>query len=417
MITVLTSACTIQSTTPNISTDGVSTIPAAILYKFFPCCEKAFDDTKITSLEELNKIWSKKNPSATTFLGNWLFYKSTHPDDNDYLFNFLQKHSQKIALTILFDLLEFAKCHFSDELVNECHNCAYKMMTNSIELLPYFIKQYIETDSLTLKEIYELVISEIKEKDKKKLFHLLAKCITDSYYAYDIIKGGKIFLEIQKISNILLISPFYSTYDSQEELLLLLRDILCIFPPNKLPIESKLLIALLNHLSFDEKDPYLKVLRIMLKNFHSKKITLIEQLEPIIIDSSKNIETAHLYTWTLFLRAMALGELSCYKEGLNDLEIILSLPPNALYLGALAISGRYFWHLNHFDEALELFNLILQISPNDVAVLTLRGNIYGEKNEYKNALKDIKKAIEITPQITLLSKLRDYIFYKQSQIK
>jgi tetratricopeptide (TPR) repeat protein len=58
-----------------------------------------------------------------------------------------------------------------------------------------------------------------------------------------------------------------------------------------------------------------------------------------------------------------------------------------------------FWNAGKYNEALQLLNDIIRANPDDGTAYELRGNIYAFLNNFKKAIDDYTKAIELRPDL------------------
>ena len=61
------------------------------------------------------------------------------------------------------------------------------------------------------------------------------------------------------------------------------------------------------------------------------------------------------------------------------------------------MKGISFLYFDNLPEALNDFNQVIKINPNDAYAYSLRADTYYELNNFKDAIKDYSNAIEIFP--------------------
>ncbi|MGD0626833.1 MAG: tetratricopeptide repeat protein, partial [Thermodesulfobacteriota bacterium] len=133
-----------------------------------------------------------------------------------------------------------------------------------------------------------------------------------------------------------------------------------------------------------------------------------------LIDSDKHEEA--IYALERFLEShpdygLAHNDLGVlyYKKGekkkaISQYEKAVSLNPrNATFLKNLA--DFYYVELKRIDEATDLYEKILSISPTDVETLLILGNIHVELGKFSNAKAHYLKVLEIDPANELASKM------------
>ncbi len=82
----------------------------------------------------------------------------------------------------------------------------------------------------------------------------------------------------------------------------------------------------------------------------------------------------------------------------------------------LFLEGAKILTLRQFDEALEIFNRVLEIEPNHVKALEARAAIYMQKGDLETAKKDIEHAIEVEPENPRLYYRLGQIYYRKKDL-
>ena len=58
---------------------------------------------------------------------------------------------------------------------------------------------------------------------------------------------------------------------------------------------------------------------------------------------------------------------------------------------------KAYWEKGDYDRAIEDFNEVIQLNPNDVIAYISRGIVYGEQGDYDRAIEDFNEAIQLNP--------------------
>jgi tetratricopeptide (TPR) repeat protein len=102
----------------------------------------------------------------------------------------------------------------------------------------------------------------------------------------------------------------------------------------------------------------------------------------------------------LFRRAVAQDALGDTEKALYDygraIRVDPSAPPAFLSRGVLLATRK-----RAFERAIEDFNKVLVLEPNNVQALVRRGDTYSQLGETARALADLDRAISLAPQSTL----------------
>lgn len=82
----------------------------------------------------------------------------------------------------------------------------------------------------------------------------------------------------------------------------------------------------------------------------------------------------------------------------------------------LFLEGARILTLKKFDEALEIFNKVLEIDPNHIKALEARAVIYMQKGEIELAENDLEKAINIEPENARLYYRLGQVYYRKKDL-
>jgi len=82
----------------------------------------------------------------------------------------------------------------------------------------------------------------------------------------------------------------------------------------------------------------------------------------------------------------------------------------------LFLEGAKILTLKKFDEALEIFNRVLDAEPTHVKALEARAVIFMQKGELEAAQKDIEAAIEVEPENPRLYYRLGQVYYRKKDL-
>jgi tetratricopeptide (TPR) repeat protein len=98
---------------------------------------------------------------------------------------------------------------------------------------------------------------------------------------------------------------------------------------------------------------------------------------------------------TLFETAITLFDQQKYDEAIQNYDKILGIDPNnvdALYNKALV-----FYDQQKYDEAIQYLDKVLAIDPNDVDALNGKGAIFYDQQKYDQSSQNYDKVLAIDP--------------------
>jgi len=97
---------------------------------------------------------------------------------------------------------------------------------------------------------------------------------------------------------------------------------------------------------------------------------------------------------------IANGRTQLQPQEINRLEQVVAeieaLPPS-LSIEVLRVLGNAYYYMEQYQDAKNIFNQLLKLNPDDVAILFNRGNAYANLGEYKEALADFNRYLELKP--------------------
>lgn len=82
----------------------------------------------------------------------------------------------------------------------------------------------------------------------------------------------------------------------------------------------------------------------------------------------------------------------------------------------LFLEGARTLTLKKFDEALEIFNKVIEMDPNHIKALEARAVIYMQKGEIELAENDLEKAIGIEPENARLYFRLGQVYYRKKDL-
>ncbi len=102
----------------------------------------------------------------------------------------------------------------------------------------------------------------------------------------------------------------------------------------------------------------------------------------------------------LFFRAKTYLLKNEFNEALEDLKKAVKIKPD--FLPAYLLSSSIYFQMDKTGEAIKGYNEILKKRPDEIIALTGRGNVYAlGKKDYKKALADFNKVIEVAPNYSI----------------
>ena len=127
----------------------------------------------------------------------------------------------------------------------------------------------------------------------------------------------------------------------------------------------------------------------------------LSQLQPQQVDQLKE-EIAELQTlpqsdsiWDLLAQGNAYYYAEQYEDAKEIYDKILDLSPD--HPAALSNRGAIYDSLERYDEALADYNRSLELRPDDPVTLCNRGITYDELERYDEALADCNRSLELRP--------------------
>jgi tetratricopeptide (TPR) repeat protein len=125
--------------------------------------------------------------------------------------------------------------------------------------------------------------------------------------------------------------------------------------------------------------------------------TAIAGLEKAIATTPGSAE-AHLLLGQAYFRAQRKDEASQQFMAGFSLDPKAALPLETKDADELLLAGNAHASLNQFDEALAIYQTVLQLNPNRAAAHTNIGVVYYQAGRFDDAVAEMKKALEIDPK-------------------
>ncbi len=120
------------------------------------------------------------------------------------------------------------------------------------------------------------------------------------------------------------------------------------------------------------------------------------RLQEAIQDYDRAIELDPEYGPAYYGRGWARDWQQNYAGELDDARRGLELDPEncAMYLRRV---GSALTGLGKYEQALEAYNQVITLAPNDEGTLLNRAHCYADMKQYELALQDLKRALELDP--------------------
>ncbi|MTI87810.1 MAG: tetratricopeptide repeat protein [Balneolaceae bacterium] len=104
-----------------------------------------------------------------------------------------------------------------------------------------------------------------------------------------------------------------------------------------------------------------------------------------------------------------------YPKMIEQAKAAVKIDP--LSLPALLELGRSYWAINENDKALEIFDKILELDPTFRSALEGKCMVYVNKEDYENALKEVKKYIKLIDGSNKGGSQLGYVYAKMGKIE
>jgi tetratricopeptide (TPR) repeat protein len=139
-----------------------------------------------------------------------------------------------------------------------------------------------------------------------------------------------------------------------------------------------------------------------------------DDLEAVRLYSSV-IDTAQPYPEFVFRRATAYHALGDVKNALRDYDkAILTNPWNVTaFADRGLLLSRY---ESQYNLAIADFSQALSLSPDNVAILTLRGDTYAAQGKFAAAFVDLDRAVQLSPRTAEIHVHRAAAFARQGVV-
>lgn len=122
----------------------------------------------------------------------------------------------------------------------------------------------------------------------------------------------------------------------------------------------------------------------------------IKNNEEAIKDYNKAIEINPKYTQAYNNRGNTYGNLKKYDEAIKDYDKAIEIDPK--YAQAYCNRGTAYNGLRKYEEAIKDYDKAIEIGPKYALTYCNRGAAYNDLGKYEEAIKDYNKAIEIDPK-------------------
>jgi tetratricopeptide (TPR) repeat protein len=99
--------------------------------------------------------------------------------------------------------------------------------------------------------------------------------------------------------------------------------------------------------------------------------------------------------WAYHIRARSNQALGFYNEALADYAEAIALGDGSRIIIYYADRGTLYTDLGEYEKALEDYNYIIELAPNDGGLYYLRGRVFDRMADYEKALLDYDQAIAI----------------------
>lgn len=122
----------------------------------------------------------------------------------------------------------------------------------------------------------------------------------------------------------------------------------------------------------------------------------LKEYEKVVDDCSKAILLNDSHCMAYLRRGDAYDSMGAHEKSVADYEKAISLrPTDAEIYNEL---GKVYFLRNEFSKSLEVFNRILQLKPDAQASLEYRAGCKSKLLDYKGAIEDYDKLIQLSPK-------------------
>jgi tetratricopeptide (TPR) repeat protein len=101
---------------------------------------------------------------------------------------------------------------------------------------------------------------------------------------------------------------------------------------------------------------------------------------------------------TLFSTAFSFYKMAQYSDAVDSFNKVLQIEPNNVT--AQFLKGSSLYKEGKYQDAVDSFNKVLQIEPNNVTAQFLKGSSLYKEGKYQDAVDSFNKVIEIKPNNT-----------------
>jgi len=99
----------------------------------------------------------------------------------------------------------------------------------------------------------------------------------------------------------------------------------------------------------------------------------------------------------LFHQGFSLVRDKRYTEALEIYDFIINLLPDDPT--AYAQRGNVYYYLGEIDKAIEDYSKAIELKPDFAEAYNNRGNAYLSKGEMERGVRDLTRAVELSPQL------------------
>jgi tetratricopeptide (TPR) repeat protein len=144
-------------------------------------------------------------------------------------------------------------------------------------------------------------------------------------------------------------------------------------------------------------------------------MTNLDELEDLLRKCEKEKayklvkEDKGITAWTLINEGITFGTIREYDLSISYFELAEKISEDDKIKEAareqLAVAyynrGLAYARSNQYEEAIKDFKKALELNPKYAGAYNNRGNVYHELKQYKKAIEDYKEALELNPNLTV----------------
>jgi len=266
----------------------------------------------------------------------------------------------------LTDIAEFYMTQNKEEEANQVISLAISLHPNSVDPMIFLARQQMFHDNLD--EAIKIAESIPDQNDRETTF----------LWTELLIRSNKTDEALELIVSKL--------EEQEEDKAMFLYDAACIFMDYQhYEIASQLTDVLEKEFPKYSKLKKLKVDVLMAQEKYEKAIALLQSIleeQPYSTSAWKTIAEAHV------------GK-SNFTEALDSVEYCLAINPDNMQ--ALFIKAHCLFHLNHLDQAHEIYLRLQESMPQDGKLYYMDAITLANMEKFDEARKALKKALKYTP--------------------